>query len=403
MTLVHPYSSPPSRHDGRETTTAADAPDYGVLRGVFAPAEVLRRPLLERYAHFLRSHAVHTHADPQLPSRRSDEVERSDPAVGAVSELAYESAPEVAPEVAPEIAPEIATEIAPEIAPEVAPEIAPVAQEPLGLSGGGSHLGDETDDLGDETDDLADEMSRLGSEVGDAALAQPALQLALCIAARSGEAELASTAMLLGAQPAPRPAKLLRGAAVVNDLGMPPLHLAVVGGHTALVALLLEASAPPTLLSTAGLPPLVAAAQSDASLGALELLLEANAPLAMRDDRRQTALHAAARTGSLGALRRLLVACEQYEADRHAVLRKVMPMPTPPIHTTDSQRLCATTHPHYPSTLPIHTTHPHYPSTPPIHTTHPHHPSTPPIHTVAHTQAPGRRSRCAPPHPNPAT
>ena len=169
-----------------------------------------------------------------------------------------------------------------------------------------------------EASELLEHLQRVRSEMrSDLSLEQNALQLILCVASRSGALNLAAAALNLGGDPAPRPAKLLRGGAVVNEHGLPPLHIATRYGHTAIVKLLLDASAPPTLLSGAGMPPLVIAAQTDESLDALDLLLTAGAPLAMRDDRRQSALHAAARHGSIRALKRLLKAAAETEVGRH--------------------------------------------------------------------------------------
>ena len=89
-------------------------------------------------------------------------------------------------------------------------------------------------------------------------------------------------------QVAPRPSAKLRGGAAVNDLGLPALHEACARGHTALVGLLLDASAPLTLLSPGGLPPLHVAAAAAAGAPVIEVLVRREAPLRMRDDRRQT-------------------------------------------------------------------------------------------------------------------
>ena len=98
----------------------------------------------------------------------------------------------------------------------------------------------------------------------------------------------------------------MRRGAAVNDLGPPALHEACAHGHTALVSLLLDASAPLTLLSPGGLPPLHVAAAAAAGAPVLELLVRREAPLRMRDDRRQTALHAAARAGHVASIHVLL-------------------------------------------------------------------------------------------------
>ena len=169
-----------------------------------------------------------------------------------------------------------------------------------------------------------------------------------CAAAGAGMLALVTTALRLGGDPAPRAARLLRGHTAVNEHGLPPLHIAARAGHTPVVRALLDARAPVTLLSSAGLPPLVVcalrlthctpsppekcctpltaasrppcarqvAAQTDEALDTLDLLLAAGAPMAMRDDRRQTALHAAARAGSVEALRRLLSAARAEEANK---------------------------------------------------------------------------------------
>ena len=96
-------------------------------------------------------------------------------------------------------------------------------------------------------------------------------------------------------------------AAASQRAGLPALHEAARAGHTPLVARLLGARAPPTLLSSGGVPPLHLAAEQPAALDALDALLGGGA-LAMRDGRRQTALHSAARAGNVAAIGRLLAA-----------------------------------------------------------------------------------------------
>ena len=165
-----------------------------------------------------------------------------------------------------------------------------------------------------------DELQRLRSELhgGAAGVEQRALQMVLCVGARADSLVLVQTALRLGGEPAPRSSRLLRGHSVVNERGLSPLHIAAGEGHAHVVQMLLAASAPPTLLSGAGAPPLVVAAQSDHAVDALETLLQAGAPLAMRDDRRQTALHAAARAGCVEATMRLLSAARADEARKLA-------------------------------------------------------------------------------------
>ena len=270
----------------REAVAAgAERADYGLLRGVFSPVELLRRPQLGRYAEYLRKAGVRVADD-----------EGGDGA---------EAAMEVGAEAG----------------------AATAAGEPTGGEGGEG--GEMQQDGGDA--EAAAVLARLQSELRDAGAASELLQRALVAAARRGHAPLARCALALGAAVAPRPAAKLRGGAAVNALGgLPALHVACRAGHVGVVGLLLDASAPPTLLSPSGLPPLHVAAASlllppgaaeeeeggmaasgDArehamehtgATAAMRLLLSRGAPLEMRDDRRQTALHAAARAGNVAAI-----------------------------------------------------------------------------------------------------
>ena len=292
FSMDHSHHAPPSRgqiHEG-----VVEEADYGVLRGVFSPGALLRLPLLYRYCEYLRSHDV------RAPREEDENAE------GGASGDSQETV--------------------------LADEVVPVPVAPVGRDGADPPSSDAPthgmdgmitpsfdavalEARASEEAEVHEEMLRLRSEMlGNKELEQPALQLALCIAARADDRPLATTALKLGANPAPRPLAKLRGGSVANEHGLPPLHMAVREGHAAMVQMLLDASAPPTLLSTAGMPPLILAAQSDRSLAALDLLLSAGASLAMRDDRRQTALHAAARTGAVAALQRLLVAAKEAEA-----------------------------------------------------------------------------------------
>lgn len=284
----HAHAMPPSRSDTREGT--AEVADYGVLRGVFAPSVLLRLPLLYRYAAFLRVNGVRA-----PPADDHADATNGDGAAAAVS-----------------------TSVS-------------VAEGPTGVTPSGDQLSiidPATEEAAAheaaavEATGLQDELERVISELdGDVALEQTALQLVLTVAAKSGALSLARVALRLGGDPAPRPARLLRGHTTVNEHGLPPLHVAAREGHPSVVTLLLDARAPPTLLSGANLPPLIVAAlvDTDGAFAALELLLDAGAPLAMRDDRRQTALHTAARVGNVRALRRLLHAASEDDARRQAV------------------------------------------------------------------------------------
>ena len=229
FSLSHSHAAPPSRSETRDES--AGTADYGVLRGVFVPSVLLRLPLLYRYVDFLRANGVRLPAD-------------------ATDHMPVTNEPTV-----------VATGVA-----------AAAAKEPAEI----------------EVVSVFDELQRLRSELhgGAAGVEQRALQMVLCVGARADSLVLVQTALRLGGEPAPRSARLLRGHAVVNERGLSPLHIAAGEGHAHVVQMLLAASAPPTLLSGAGAPPLVVAAQSDHAVDALEALLQAGAPLAKRDDRR---------------------------------------------------------------------------------------------------------------------
>jgi ankyrin repeat protein len=287
FTLVstHAPRAPSSRRNDEEDV---DTADYGLLRGVWSPKAVLQLPLLYRYAAFLAEHGV------CVPGDEAEASEAASP-TAALAPAAHEADVEARGKAAP-------AHKAPEPDHSAAAAILDAAEAAAACEAAAA-----------EEEELIDEIMRLSSELTNPTLTRPTLQLSLSLAARYGNDVLARTALALGADCAPRASRALRGDTILNERGLPPLHLAVQAGHTALVHTLLGASAPVTLISTAGLPPLHLAAQSDVSRGALELLLDAGAPIAMRDDRRQTALHSAARAGCLGALRRLIEAGVEYD------------------------------------------------------------------------------------------
>ena len=238
-----PQNNAASRAVAHAAAAGAGAADYGRIRGVFSPIEVLRRPLLYRYAAFLRE------------------------AGAAVAEEEADGGDDDA-----------------------------AAADVAGGGGASSSVA---------------ELQLLQSEVGSGEGSEARLLLlALALGARHGSGAVVEAALALGADPAPRPARLLAraGGGVANELGLPALHEAARAGHTPLVARLLGARAPPTLLSSGGVPPLHLAAEQPAALDALDALLGGGAPLAMRDGRRQTALHSAARAGNVAAIGRLLAA-----------------------------------------------------------------------------------------------
>lgn len=294
-------TAPPA--PGESLAEVAEAADYGVMRGVFAPSALLRLPLLYRYAEYLRAHGVCAEGEASQVVGSSDDRFDEPLTTGA----------------------------------------APPPEASERTRGGAELIDAETEAAtaveaaAAEESELLGSLERMLSEVAaDTSLEQPILQLALSIAARSGDAAIAATALHLGGHPAPRPADKLRGGSVVNERGLPPLHIAAEHGRTEVVRMLLEAAASPTLLSTAGTSALVVAAQSEHSTSALEMLISAGATLKMRDSRRQTALHAAARVGCTSALRVLIpAAIAEGKADE---ARRAGPLPSqkdPPIELRD--------------------------------------------------------------------
>jgi hypothetical protein len=266
---------PPPR--GSRLPEVAEAADYGVMRGLFAPSVLLRLPLLYRYAEFLSSHGVRLGGEElDLSSHGVRKVVEGKLATAAIAEQGS---------VASTADESHALDLA------GGGDVADLAGggDVADLAGGGdvadlAGVGDVADlaggnDVADrittavgegavdgmleeataaeaaaaEEEELLDELVRVRSEMGgEPALQQPALQLVLSVAARAGDAALAAAALKLGADASPRPANQLRGGSAVNEHGLPPLHMAARHGHTEMVRLLLDASASPTLLSTAG-------------------------------------------------------------------------------------------------------------------------------------------------------
>ncbi|KAL1520506.1 hypothetical protein AB1Y20_022085 [Prymnesium parvum] len=310
------------RHDGAPPPTRAaslaarvEEADYGVVRGTFSALQVLRRPLLFRYAEYLRAQGVRAEGE----AGEAGEAGGSGGGEGEKGEGGGRTEEGKAGEGG-----EAGGNGGREGEKGEGGGRAEEGKAGEGGEAGGSEStrgkdggsGEGSDEGGEASLESAQEITALCSELcaggapADAARGMEArlLQQLLCLAAECGSARLAAAALALGADPAPRPAKKRRGGGAVNDGGLSPLHLACREGHAPLVALLLRAAAPPTLLSSAGAPPLHVAAEAPRGLPALRLLVGGGAPLAMRDDRRQTALHTAARSGNVGAMEVLLQA-----------------------------------------------------------------------------------------------
>lgn len=290
--LRHAEGAPPSRKVVASSHT--EEADYGHLPPLFAPVALLQRPILHRYASYLRAGGASAPAPAEAAgctgetdgeaaggaeTQRIDETEatKSD---GAVVAAPCRRAPARSGEDLERGEGEAGWE-AEELAVAKAVEIATLASE-----------------IGSET--------VAGATEGSVSTSSTLVQAVLDAAAGCGSVFLARCALSMGAHPAPRPKKKQRGGESVNDGGMAALHLATRNGHKEVVALLLEAKATPTLLSASGMPPLHVAAERPSAVSTLQLLMTAGAPLAMRDDRRQTALHTAARAGNVPALEALL-------------------------------------------------------------------------------------------------
>ena len=155
--LVHSSEVAPRRHVGSHAAGAAAA-DYGLLRGVFSPVELLRRPQLHRYAAYLEAHGA------QPPS----------------GEPAGESAAERVEEIEGLGGAEAETQEA-----EEAEEVEVV---------------EEAEEAGEaeEAEEVA-VLSRLQGEVALEGAACELLQRALAVAARHGHAALAACAIGMGA------------------------------------------------------------------------------------------------------------------------------------------------------------------------------------------------------------
>lgn len=338
MHLRHAHEAAPSRkHDNRASLInareAVDDADYGVLRGVFSAIALLRRPLLHVYSQFLLEAGVSvpsellqdfaTVAQSGVDLARA-QVELDDGSNLAGGSLAavYRNAAASDREWDPLLCqmrialeqereqgarqPLRAKGGAPEERPGSRGAMSwPATLRPATPTGDGSESVDAgQEEIMAEVATLAELEGLLAEEGGE----QRLLQRCMAAAARLDSTALVSFALSLGADPAPRPKRFQRQSATLNDFGPSPLHVACTHGHTRIVELLLHASAPPTLISAAGIPVLHAAAAHPIGSGALLLLLNARAPLAMRDDRQQTALHAAARAGNISALQLLVKA-----------------------------------------------------------------------------------------------
>ena len=152
-----PQNNAASRAVAHAAAAGAEAADYGRIRGVFSPIEVLRRPLLYRYAAFLRE------------------------AGAAVAEEEADGGDDDA-----------------------------AAADVAGGGGASSSVA---------------ELQLLQSEVGSGEGSEARLLLlALALGARHGSGAVVEAALALGADPAPRPARLLAraGGGVANSSASPP-------------------------------------------------------------------------------------------------------------------------------------------------------------------------------------
>ena len=155
--LVHSSEVAPRRHVGSHAAGAAAA-DYGLLRGVFSPVELLRRPQLHRYAAYLEAHGAQPPSGAPAGESAAERVEEIEGLGGAEAETQEaEEAEEV--------------------------EVVEEAEE----------AGEA-----EEAEEVA-VLSRLQGEVALEGAACELLQRALAVAARHGHAALAACAIGMGA------------------------------------------------------------------------------------------------------------------------------------------------------------------------------------------------------------
>ena len=152
--LVHGSEVAPRRHVGSHAAGAAAA-DYGLLRGVFSPVELLRRPQLHRYAAYLEAHGAQPPSGAPAGESAAERVEEIEGLGGAEAETQEAEEAEEAEEV-------------------------------------------EEAEEAEEAEEVA-VLSRLQGEVALEGAACELLQRALAVAARHGHAALAACAIGMGA------------------------------------------------------------------------------------------------------------------------------------------------------------------------------------------------------------
>ena len=296
----------PTLHKGRwgQSAESPDSADFGTLHGPFAAWRLVRLPLLHQYCAYLESMNV--------------EVAGSGTGTAEEDALGHGlSAPMAADATAGGVV----------SAHDAAAKGAKVPQDPE--SWDEALNGREEEAASSAEIGALVELQSLVSGAGGVAAESALLQRVLYVGARHGCIDLIKAAMHLGAEvsprhPRPRP---MRGSgqlhalaededaasiAVLAPAGLPPLHAAAHAGHAAAVSYMLSAGGRVTALTASGDPLLHVACESPLGLPVLAELLAAGTPIAMRDGRRQTALHAAARVGAVDAISALLA-----DAARH--------------------------------------------------------------------------------------
>ncbi len=238
--------------------TSADEADFGVQEeGIpFMVSHILRLPLLHAFAAFLESEGVR----------------------------------------------------APESAPSEESLEGFAAEQQLDARSGGVVLLHEADRDDSALAELA-ELSEAEASLEDGTVASEMnlLALLLTLAARYGALSVMDAALAEGADPSPRIPRLLRGGASTIKGALTPLHEACRLGSAPIVRRLLDARATVTCVSAAGDFPLHLAAEEPARIRALEALLATDTrQLVLRNAKKQTALHVAARAGNRAAVCLLL-------------------------------------------------------------------------------------------------
>ena len=176
--LVHSSEAAPRRHVDAAAAGAAAA-DYGLLRGLFSPVELLRRPQLHRYAAYLEAQGAQLPLGAPAPAGGG---------VGAAMEVAAESPAQSVTAVEGHSKAEGPAEAQAEAQAEAGAGVEEAAEAAEAAEA----------EEAEEAEEAAT-LSRLQGEVALEGAACELLQRALAVAARHSHAALAACAIEMGA------------------------------------------------------------------------------------------------------------------------------------------------------------------------------------------------------------